>query len=110
MKRVLIQGALVLSAAAFGLPAVAQQAPINQANPSSPPATEGQNQPGHNMSSGQGARPKSSSNSSMSRSATDPNKGQERALKPRQQGTPRAPTADAPSGPKGDTPDPIPKQ
>ncbi|WP_454720294.1 MULTISPECIES: hypothetical protein [Cupriavidus] len=107
MKRVLIQGAIVLGAAAFGLPALAQQAPINQANPSSPPAAEGQNQPGHNMSGGEARRPPGSG---MSRSDVDRNKGQERALKPRQQGTPRAPTADAPSGPKGDSPDPAPKQ
>ncbi|MFJ4292600.1 CinA family protein [Cupriavidus sp. NPDC089707] len=33
-----------------------------------------------------------------------------RSKKPREQGTPAAPTADAPSGPKGDSPDPAPKQ
>ncbi|MGO4327442.1 hypothetical protein AB4Z48_04240 [Cupriavidus sp. 2TAF22] len=105
MKRVLIQGAIVLSAAAFGLPAMAQQAPINQPNPSAPP-TEGQNQSDRNMA---GAQMDNSSGMSKS-DAKSKGKSTHRADKPRQQDANRAPSADAPSGPKGDSPSPAPKQ
>ena len=118
MKRILATTALALSSI-LCVPAMAQQAPVspNAPNPSAPPAPEGPanprsntapgTMPGSAMSSGN-----MSSGSGMQHDSTKSTKKNtgDRAKKPRQQNAPPYPTADAPSGPKGDSPDPAPKQ
>ena len=116
MKRTLATTALVVGTA-LCLPAFAQQAPAspNVANPSvppiegSPPASR--NQPAATdmgAASGPGAR--DTMKKSKSKAKSDKATHTSRSKKPREQGAPPAPTADAPSGPKGDSPNPAPKQ
>ncbi|UIF90762.1 hypothetical protein [Cupriavidus sp. UYPR2.512] len=109
MKRTLATTALVVGAA-LCLPAFAQQAPASPTapNPSAPPiegAGASRNQPAASdmsAASGPGA-----TKDTMKKSKSDK---ASRSKKPREQGAPPSPTADAPSGPKGDSPDPAPKQ
>lgn len=120
MKRTLTATALALSAL-IAIPAMAQgggQAPVspNVPNPSAPPAPEGPStqrgtlpsatQPG---GSGTMSSATMSSGSTMQKDSTTTKKDPTaRSKKPREQGAPAVPTADAPSGPKGDSPDPAP--
>lgn len=112
MKRFLMISAIALGVAAPGLPALAQQAPITAPNPSTPPPQDPATTPrasGNNAAvSSTGTSP--SAASPTVNSATSPNKateGGKRSQKPREKGSPPAPTADAPSGPKGDSPEPA---
>ncbi|MEM5427876.1 hypothetical protein [Cupriavidus oxalaticus] len=112
MKRTLATTALVVGTA-LCLPAFAQQAPASPTapNPSAPPiegAGASRNQPAATDmtttptdTTKDTAKPKSKSGKQTNTA---------RSKKPREQGTPPAPTADAPSGPKGDTPDPAVKK
>ncbi|CAG2146842.1 hypothetical protein LMG31506_03482 [Cupriavidus yeoncheonensis] len=124
MKRTLATTVLVIGAA-LCLPAFGQQAPAspNAPNPSAPPAPEGaggtRNAPA--MTAPGATAPATTDMHSGTGMATDqpthkakksstPSGTTARHKKPREQGTPPAPTAEAPSGPKGDSPDPLPKQ
>ena len=116
MKRTLVTAALVIGGA-LCVPAFGQQAPVspNAPNPSAPPAPmEGapgtRNAPAAtDMSSGTGAT--MDNHAEKSKKSTGKHSGTTaRHKKPREQGAPAAPTAEAPSGPKGDSPDPVPKQ
>jgi hypothetical protein len=113
MKRTLATTALVLGTA-LCLPAFAQQAPAspNAPNPSVPPiegASTTRNQPAaSDMSAASGPHAKDTMKKSTSKAHKGSNTS--RSKKPREQGAAPAPTADAPSGPKGDSPDPAPKQ
>ncbi|MDQ0142307.1 hypothetical protein [Cupriavidus necator] len=109
MKRTLATTALVVGTA-LCLPAFAQQAPAspNAPNPSVPPiegAGATRNQP---AATDMGAASGPHAKDTMKKSHKTTNTA--RSKKPREQGAPPAPTADAPSGPKGDSPDPAPKQ
>lgn len=120
MKRTLATTALVIGAA-LCLPAFGQQAPAspNAPNPSAPPAPEGagtsrnapaMTTPGStDMHSGTGMASDQPKHKAKKHSGTQSGTTA-RYKKPREQGTPPAPTAEAPSGPKGDSPDPLPKQ
>ncbi|BDB27656.1 hypothetical protein CTP10_R50640 [Cupriavidus sp. P-10] len=113
MKRILATTALVVGAA-LCLPAFAQQAPASPTapNPSAPPiegAGASRNQPAAtDMTTAPADTTKDTAKKSKAKSGKEANTA--RSKKPREQGTPSAPTADAPSGPKGDSPDPAPKQ
>ncbi|SPS00280.1 hypothetical protein [Cupriavidus taiwanensis] len=114
MKRTLATTALVVGTA-LCLPAFAQQAPAspNVPNPSAPPI-EGsppgsRNQPAA-TDMGSASAPGAKDTMKKSKSKTDKASDTARSKKPREQGAPASPTADAPSGPKGDSPDPAPKQ
>lgn len=117
MKRILATSVLALSSI-LCVPAMAQQAPVspNAPNPSAPPAPEGPANPRSNTAPG--TMPGSamsgnmSSGSGMQHDATKSTKKNtgDGAKKPRQQNAPAYSTPDAPSGPKGDSPDPAPKQ
>ncbi|WP_262389807.1 hypothetical protein [Cupriavidus campinensis] len=80
-------------------------------NPSAPPAPEGPSTqrgtlPSATQPGGSGTM---SSGSTMQKDSTTTKKDSTaRSKKPREQGAPAVPTADAPSGPKGDSPDPAP--
>lgn len=117
MKRTLATTALAVSAL-FCLPALAQQQAPSRTSPmpSNPPvegpaANRGTNAgvPGNQNDSTNAAN---AANTTMqpSRDAHGKSKNTgDRAKKPRQQDAPAYSTADAPSGPKGDSPDPAPK-
>lgn len=113
MKRTLATTALVVGTA-LCLPAFAQQAPASPTapNPSAPPiegAGASRNQPAAtDMTTAPADTTKDTVKKSKSKSGKQANTA--RSKKPREQGAPPAPTADAPSGPKGDSPDPAPKQ
>ncbi|QEZ43248.1 hypothetical protein [Cupriavidus oxalaticus] len=122
MKRTLATTALVVGTA-LCLPAFAQQAPASPTapNPSAPPiegAGASRNQPvtpgmstapaATDMTTAPTDTTKDTAKKSKSKSGKQADTA--RSKKPREQGAPAAPTADAPSGPKGDTPDPAPKQ
>ncbi|QET04518.1 hypothetical protein FOB72_20620 [Cupriavidus pauculus] len=112
MKRTLATTALAVSAL-FCLPALAQQQPPSRTSPMpSNPPVEG---PGANRGTNAGipGNQNDSTNMTMQQQQRDTqgkskNTG-DRAKKPRQQDAPAYSTADAPSGPKGDSPDPAPK-
>lgn len=112
MKRTLATTALVVGTA-LCLPALAQQAPASPTapNPSAPPiegAGASRNQPAASDMSPSG--PGATDTMKKPKSGSDKASNTARSKKPREQGAPHAPTADAPSGPKGDSPDPVPKQ
>ncbi|MBP0619559.1 hypothetical protein [Cupriavidus consociatus] len=113
MKRTLATTALVVGTA-LCLPAFAQQAPASPTapNPSAPPiegAGASRNQPAAtDMTTAPTNTTKDTAKKPKSTSGKQANTA--RSKKPREQGAPPAPTADAPSGPKGDTPDPAAKQ
>ncbi|KWR90553.1 hypothetical protein [Cupriavidus sp. IDO] len=110
MKHTLASAALVLGTA-FGLPAFAQQAPAspNAPNPSAQPGDSAGTTRNAPATGDMGAMSDSDHKAmSKSKSAKQPS-SPARHKKPREQGAPPAPTADAPSGPKGDSPDPAPK-
>ncbi|QYY28703.1 MULTISPECIES: hypothetical protein [Cupriavidus] len=115
MKRTLATSALVISTA-LCLPAYGQQAPAspNVPNPSQPPtsmegAPGGRNAPAAtDMNSGTGTS--TATDQKMHKAPSKQSGTTARHKKPREQGTPPAPTAEAPSGPKGDSPNPLPKQ
>lgn len=112
MKRLLTTTALAISALCC-VPAMAQQAPLspNAPNPSAPPAPEGPTtQVG---SSGSGAMTTGDATMQRDKHATKSSKQKntgQRAKKPREQDAAPTATPTAPSGPKGDSPDPLPKQ
>ncbi|WP_354684385.1 hypothetical protein [Cupriavidus necator] len=112
MKRTLATTALVVGTA-LCLPAFAQQAPVSPTapNPSAPPvegAGASRNQPAAtDMSASAPGATKDTVKKSKQKTGKS---NTARSKKPREQGAPPAPTADAPSGPKGDSPDPAPKQ
>ncbi|KAB0602196.1 hypothetical protein [Cupriavidus pauculus] len=115
MKRILATTALALSTMICA-PVMAQQAPVspNAPNPSAPPAPEGPSTARGNSMSGSsmsGSSSSMSSDSTMHKDTTTKHKNTgARAKKPREQNAPAYSTPDAPSGPKGDSPDPAPKQ
>jgi hypothetical protein len=124
MKRTLIRTALAAGAFAVCLPVFAQQAPVspNAPNPSAPPV-EGQKpdrgglppasekmKPGgqtsqDQMTGGQTSGMERSQSTHHSKSTMN-----KRSSKPRQKDAAPAPSAEAPSGPKGDSPNPTDKQ
>ncbi|WER48520.1 hypothetical protein CupriaWKF_27460 [Cupriavidus sp. WKF15] len=118
MKRTFATAALVIGTA-LCLPALGQQAPAspNAPNPSASPAPEGagtsRNAPAAGDTYG-GMGPGMATDQHMQKPKKSSKHSQEgttaRYKKPREQGAPPAPTAEAPSGPKGDSPDPLPKQ
>lgn len=111
MKRLLATTAIALSAV-LALPVMAQQTPTSpqSATPGTPPTPEGPKNPKSGAMSGSTVTndttmPRSSaSGSEMNKDKTTG----ARHKKPREQGAAATPSPTAPSGPKGDSPDPAP--
>lgn len=112
MKRILATTAIALSAM-ICVPVMAQQAPAspNVPNPSAPPAPEGPKNPRANDSmSGSSTMSNDMGTQNKAKSSTQHKNTGARAKKPREQDASPTVTPDAPSGPKGDSPNPVPKQ
>ncbi len=111
MKHLVATSALALSAV-LALPALAQQTPTSpqSAAPGTPPTLEGPKNPKSSPTSRSAVSNDTTmpqSNASGSEMNKDTTTGA-RHKKPREQGAPATPSATAPSGPKGDSPDPAP--
>lgn len=111
MKRLLATTAIALSAV-LALPAVAQQTPTSpqSATPGTPPTPEGPKNP-KSGSTGGSTITNDTTMTGPDASKNEMNKSKTtgaRHKKPREQGAAATPSPTAPSGPKGDSPDPAP--
>lgn len=111
MKRLLATTTIAINAI-LTLPAMAQQTPTSpqSATPGTPPTPEGPKNPKSGSPAGSTVTNDTTvprSNASGSEMSKDKTTGA-RHKKPREQGAAATPSPTAPSGPKGDSPDPAP--